>query len=168
VFWISEECLPNWTVLSFPKSFVAFILPCLHIVSIRKILERLSKKLKKAKYRIGNWREYNEALFSRGSLMILFDEKAIGSWQETQLSPRRGPSRLYSDIAIECALTLGAVFSLPLRTTEGLVRSVIELIRLALPTLDFFTLGGRRRALQVLLPRYQAKGAGRWLSTPQV
>jgi hypothetical protein len=115
--------------------------------------------LKKAKYRISNWREYNEALVNRGSLTFWFDEEAIEAWHETHPSGRRGAPRLYSDIAIECALTLGAVFRLPLRASEGLVSSVIELTRLALPTPDYTTLCRRRGALQVLLPRQLPNGA---------
>lgn len=115
--------------------------------------------MKKAKYHIGNWREYNEALVNRGSLTFWFDEEAIGSWRETQHSARRGAPRLYSDVAIECALTLGAVYSLPLRATEGLMRSVIELTGLGLPIPDYTTLCRRRSDLQVFLPRRLPKGA---------
>jgi hypothetical protein len=119
----------------------------------------VDKKLKKAKYRIRNWREYNQALVNRGSLTFWFDEEAIGSWCETQRSGRRGAPRWYSAIAIQCALTLGVVFRLPLRATEGLVRSVIELIGLALPTPDYTTLCRRRGGLPVFLPRHLPKGA---------
>ena len=130
------------------------------IYSIRsKQIERVSKELKKAKYRISNWREYNEALVNRGSLTFWFDEEAIGGWRETQPSGQRGAPRLYSDVAIQCALTLGAVFGLPLRATEGLVRSVIELTELALPTPDYTTLCRRRGDLQVFLPRRLSQGA---------
>jgi hypothetical protein len=41
----------------------------------------------------------------------------------------RWPPR-YSDLAIETALTLGMVFGLRLRQTEGFVTSVLELIGL--------------------------------------
>lgn len=119
----------------------------------------MGKKLKKAKYRISNWRDYNEALVNRGSLTFWFDEEAISSWHETHRSGRRGAPRWYSDIAIQCALTLGVVFRLPLRATEGLVRSVIELMSLVLPTPDYTTLCRRRGALPVFLPRHLPKGA---------
>jgi hypothetical protein len=118
----------------------------------------VGKKLKKAKYHINNWREYNEALVNRGSLTFWFDEEAIELWHQTQHSGRRGTPRRYSDVSIQCALILGVVFRLPLRATEGLVRSVIELMGLTLPTPDYTTLCRRRGDLQVHLPRHLAKG----------
>jgi hypothetical protein len=63
--------------------------------------------LKKSKYRIRNWRDYNEALVNRGSLTFWFDEETINSWHETQRSGRRGAPRWYCDVAIQCSLTLG-------------------------------------------------------------
>jgi hypothetical protein len=122
-------------------------------------MDRVAKKLKKAKCHIKNWRQYNEALVNRGSLTFWFEEEAIGSWQETQRSGRRGAPRRYSDMAIQCALILGVVFRLPLRATEGLVRSVIELIGLTLPTPNYTTLCRRRGGLQVRLPRHLSKEA---------
>ncbi len=115
--------------------------------------------MEKGRYRIRNWREYNEALVSRGQLTFWFDEEAIASWEETERTGRRGAPRVYSDVAIQCALTLRAVFRLPLRATEGLVRSVIVLMGLALPTPDYTTLCRRQGALEVVLPRRLPKGA---------
>ena len=42
----------------------------------------------------------------------------------------------YSDLAITTALTLRAVFRLPLRQTEGLIGSILELLNLDLPVPD--------------------------------
>ena len=88
-----------------------------------------------------------------------FDEEAIASWEETERTGRRGAARVYSDVAIQCALTLRAVFRLPLRATEGLVRSVIVLMGLALPTPDYTTLCRRQGAVGVVLPRRLPEGA---------
>jgi IS5 family transposase len=115
--------------------------------------------VKKARYRIRNWREYNEALVNRGQLTLWFDEEAVASWEEKERTGRRGAPRVYSDVAILCALTLRAVFRLPLRATEGLVRSVIVLMGLALPTPDYTTLCRRQGALEVVLPRRLPKGS---------
>ena len=67
--------------------------------------------MEKEKYRIRNWRKYNEALVSRGQLTFWFDEEAIASWEETERTGRRGAPRVYSDVAIQCALTLRVVLS---------------------------------------------------------
>ncbi len=109
--------------------------------------------MKKAKYRIRNWADYNQALVDRGSLTFWFDEEAMDSWIEQQRTGRRGAPRTYSDVAIQCVLTLRVMFRLPLRASEGLVRSLLELMDLALPTPDYTTLCRRQRELAVTLPR---------------
>src|SRR5688572_17081871 len=78
-----------------------------------------------------NWAEYNEALRQRGSLTVWFTEEAIAAWKA---APRTTPGGQphYSDLAITTALTLRAVFHLPLRQTEGLIGSVLQLLSLEL------------------------------------
>lgn len=49
-------------------------------------------------------------------------------------------------------LTLKAVYHLPLRATEGLMRSVLTLLGVELPVADFSTLSRRARTLAVQLP----------------
>lgn len=64
---------------------------------------------KKATYRIRNWNQYNKALIKRGSLTFWFDEEAIAAWYEGERTGRRGCPRTYSDVAIQCTLTLRGV-----------------------------------------------------------
>ncbi|MDQ3805246.1 MAG: IS5 family transposase, partial [Acidobacteriota bacterium] len=71
---------------------------------------------------------------------------------------RRGSPRTYSEAAILCMATLGEVYGLPLRATEGLTRSVFRLLGVGLPVPDYTTLSRRRRSLTVRLPR-RAKDA---------
>ncbi len=66
----------------------------------------------KTKYSVGNWREYEQGLRARGDVMIWFSEDAIAAWIPRG-KRKRGAQRLYSDLAIETALTLGIVFHLP-------------------------------------------------------
>jgi hypothetical protein len=54
-----------------------------------------------------------------------------------------------SDLAVETALILRAVFHQPLRQTEGLVGSLLELMRLDLPVPDHTTLSRRAGTLAV-------------------
>ena len=57
---------------------------------------------------------------------------------------RRGPHRAASsDLAIETSLILRTVFHQPLRQTEGLVGSLLELMGLDLPVPDHTTLSRR-------------------------
>jgi len=104
--------------------------------------------------RIRNWREYNRALVNRGRLTVWFDEEAIAARRKTEPGPGPGAPRRYSDLALECALVLKAVFHLSLRATQGFLASARELMALTLPipdystiacdyTIKFFTLGIR-------------------------
>jgi hypothetical protein len=81
------------------------------------------------KRRVTNWSEYNEALRQRGSLTVWFTDDAIAAWKA---APRTTPGGQphYSDLAITTALTLRAVFHLPLRQTEGLIGSILQLLDL--------------------------------------
>ena len=60
-----------------------------------------------------------------------------------------GGQPVYSAFAIETALTLRAVFRLPLRQTEGLIGSIIGLLGLDLDVPDHSTLSRRAETLQV-------------------
>ena len=100
------------------------------------------------RYRVQNWPEYNRALIARGSLTFWFDEEAIGSWRHTRRSNHSGRPRLYSDTAIQCALVLAAVFHLSLRSTQGFLASLVELMALELPVPDYSTVSRRQGALE--------------------
>jgi hypothetical protein len=61
-------------------------------------------------------------------------------------------------MALRCALTLREVYGLPLRSTQGLVRSLTHLLHLDLPTPHYSTLSRRAATLEVKLPGL-SKGA---------
>jgi hypothetical protein len=75
---------------------------------------------------------------------------AIAQWN-AKPSRRRGGQRKYSDLAIETALTLRLLFKLPLRQVEGFLRSVFDLMGLALDVPDHTTLSRRGKRLKVPL-----------------
>src|SRR5262245_19659536 len=101
------------------------------------------------RYRIRNWREYNRALINRGRLTVWLDEHAITAWRNTEPATGPGAPRLYADLAIECALVFKSVYHLSLRAAQGFLSSVVELMKLTLPILDYSTVSRRRGALQV-------------------
>lgn len=107
----------------------------------------------KRRYRIRNWRDYNSALIRRGSLTLWVEQGVVGRWQETAAPVRRGRRRLYSDLAITCALTLREVYHLPLRSTQGLVRSVLRLLGADVSAPHYTTLSRRAAHLDVQLGR---------------
>ena len=112
------------------------------------------KRLKnKKKYRVKNWKEYNEALKRRGSVDLWISESVLNSWYAQKHTGKKGHPQLYANSTIQCALTLQAVFRLPLRATQGFLKSILELLNLSkLPTPDYSTLSRRRNAIQVILP----------------
>jgi len=125
-----------------------------------KITRRRSPKRprtkRKRQYRIRNWHEYNAALVQRGSLTVWVDEAAVADWHNHQRSGQPGKPRTYSDLAITCMATLQVVYHLPLRATQGLLCSVVQLLGVDLEVPDYTTLCRRRQMLAVRLP-VQAK-----------
>ncbi len=116
----------------------------------------MSTHTKQAVYRVRNWREYNQALVRRGSLTVWVDEQALDAWAY-QGPAQWGGQYIYSDAAIPCLLTLRAVFRLPLRATQGMARSLFELMGLALDVPHYSTLSRRAADLAVDLSR-KSKG----------
>jgi hypothetical protein len=101
-------------------------------------------RIGKMKFKVTNWQEYEAGLRQRGSLTVWITPEALASWQAPKRMTRGGQPR-YSDLAIETALTLGLVFGLRLRQTEGLLASVLQLMRLDLAVPDHTTLSRRAR-----------------------
>ena len=86
-------------------------------------------RIGKMKFKVTNWPEYEAGLRRRGSLTLWMTPEALSSWQAPKRTTRGGQPR-YSDLAIETALTLGLVFGLRLRQTEGLLGSALKLMEL--------------------------------------
>ena len=123
-----------------------------------KYPKRSQYKYAKSPYRVRNWAEYEAGLRRRGDLTIWLSEDAIKSWREPP-SGRPGGQRTYADIAIEAALTIRMVFHLPLRQTEGFLRSLAQLFELDLPIPDHTTLSRRLKKLGDLrFPRLATDG----------
>src|SRR3990167_10584425 len=116
-----------------------------------------NKKKGKKKYRIRNWKEYNEALVNRGKIMFWITEDALRQWKERNKTGKRGKPKVFSDTAIEVALTLRAVFHLPLRQTEGFVVSVLERIGALVKSPDYSTLSIRSRSLSITIRVHPAR-----------
>ena len=73
----------------------------------------------------------------------------------TELTGQRGRPATYGDIAIECMLTLKAVYHLPLRSTQGLVESIIEKLELPIEAPNYTTVCRRQQELKVVLQKYK-------------
>jgi hypothetical protein len=101
----------------------------------------------KKAYRVRNWKEYNTSLVNRGSLTFWFSPDVIEQWQKGAVNVHG--NQIYSDMVITCGLTIRQLFRLPLRATEGLMRSMATLLELTVPTPDFTTLCRRGRSLSI-------------------
>jgi IS5 family transposase len=111
-----------------------------------KYPKRSQYKYAKSRYRIGNWPEYEAGLQMRGNLTVWLSDAALNAWR-APASGKPGGQRTYADIAIEAALTIRMVFHLPLRQTEGFLRSLAQLLELELPIPDHTTLSRRLKKL---------------------
>ena len=106
---------------------------------------------KKHKYRIRNWHDYNTALVNRGRLTLWLDPEVLRDWRNQERTGKRGKPRVYSDQAIACVLRLREVYRLPLRATEGLLRSLLRLLNVEVPVPCYSTLSRRQAGLAVAL-----------------
>ena len=99
-------------------------------------------KIPKAKYKVSNWREYDQALRQRGSLTVWVTPEALEAWAPEKTG-RRGRPTSYSDIVIETAVMLRLAMGKPWRQTEGMLRSIIQMLGLDLSVPDHTTLSRR-------------------------
>lgn len=107
---------------------------------------------KKQQYRIRNWGQYNRALIRRGSLTLWIDSRSTDSWLNTGPATRRGRRHTYTGAAALASLLVREVYHLPLRSTQGLVSSILRLMNLDLPSPHYSTLCRRARRLELSLP----------------
>ena len=98
----------------------------------------------KMEFKVTNWAEYEAGLRRRGSLTLWITPEALGGWAAPRRKTGGGQPR-YSDLAIETTLMLGMVFGLRLRQSEGLLSSVLAMMRLDLAVPDHTTLSRRAR-----------------------
>jgi hypothetical protein len=118
-----------------------------------KFNESRRHKIPKARYRVANWPEYDAALVRRGSLTVWFTEEAVAAWH-APATGERGGQPVYSAIAIETSLALRLVFHQPLRQTEGLLRSIADVLGINIAIPDHTTLSRRGGGLTILPKRF--------------
>ena len=112
--------------------------------------KRTQRKDVQKAYRVRNWREYETGLRARGSLTVwlgLTDGK-LANWNSPRPTRRKpGRQRKYSNHAIETTVTLGVVFGLASRQTEGFLRSLLTLLNLDNDVPDHSTISRRKARL---------------------
>ncbi len=125
-------------------------------------------------FKVQNWPAYEAGLRRRGSLTLWIEDAALACWQT------KGPAgqARYTNAAIQISLMLRSAFKLALRQTEGLMTSVLTLMRLTLSAPDHSTVSRRAVKLPVIQAAQvppgplhvlidstglQVYGAGQWL-----
>jgi hypothetical protein len=113
----------------------------------------------KSSYKITNWRKYNESLVQRGSITFWFSDDVTDQWAHPNDEPKVGHPFVYSDKAIECLLVLRELFRLPYRQTEGLGRSLVQLMQVDVAIPDYTSLAKRAAKLEIALAVSKHKGS---------
>lgn len=130
------------------------------IVKLLSCFETIANKklhpLSKDKYKVTNWPAYNAGLKQRGSLTLWVAADIASNWEQA-CEHKRGGQKVYSALAIESCLVLRKVYHLPLRQTEGFVKSIFGLLNIQVPVPCYTTLCRRSNGLSVNLSA--AKGA---------
>lgn len=117
----------------------------------------LSSRSRKKRRRVRNWCEYNTALVRRGEVTLWADRDVLEQWRSEVRTGKRGRPCVYAEQLIGCVLTLGTVYRLPLRATQGLFTSLVRLLGLPLRAPHYSTLCRRRAKMQAALPREEAQ-----------
>jgi hypothetical protein len=110
--------------------------------------KRCQAKYVKKSYKTANWPEYEAGLRQRGSVTVWISEEELKGWGPPEHGQRKpGGQQRYSNHAIETALTVGMVFHLALRQTEGFLGSLFALLGVDCRAPDHTTISRRARKL---------------------
>ena len=114
---------------------------------------------KGGRYKVRNWNEYNRSLKNRGSITLWLSEDVIKRWYYTG-QPQQGGQYKYSDDCIEACCIIRKVYRLPLRQTEGLVESIVGILKLNMDVPDYSSICRRSKVLKIssLLTKRSEKG----------
>jgi hypothetical protein len=105
--------------------------------------------------KIGNWKDYNNALKRRGNVLILIDEAVIeGTFSCPLPTHQNGHPKAYSDALILLILSIRELFRQPLRQTTGLAEGLFAQMNITYPVPDYTTLSRRADTLKVNLLNY--------------
>lgn len=111
------------------------------------------KHIKKAKYKIVNWPDYNKALINRGNLEIWLSPDIANWWYEQErIYDGSGAPFTYSSQAIAICYEVKLLFKLPLRQTQGLINSLFSLMRIDLKSPNYSRIARRLQSLELNKP----------------
>ena len=103
---------------------------------------------KSSRYKIKNWKEYNQALKERGSIEIWMNKQMEQEWKYAGPS-QRGAQYQYSDRCIEMAVVLRSVYHLKYRQLQGFLGSVVRQLGWSVQVPDYSVINRRVRRLDI-------------------
>ena len=88
--------------------------------------------MKKVRYKVHNWREYNRALKNRYSFTLWLDDKVQVEWL-AEPTGRDGSPQLYSDLAMQYCTAIRLLLRFLLKRCEGLLCPILRLLEQPTP-----------------------------------
>ena len=102
-----------------------------------------------------DWKNYNKSLVNRGSINFWLDEEALSKWTAKQTGKSGRPFQ-FSNEAITFFATVRYLFKLPLRATEGFLKSLFSALELLLIVPGYSAVC--KRMQKIILPTHLKKG----------
>ena len=102
----------------------------------------------KSRYKVKNWREYNRSLKNRGSLTLWMSEDVIERWYYKG-PKQRGAQYKYSAECVEACCMVRKVYRLGLRQTQGLVESIMGILKMEMDVPDYTVICRRSKKLKI-------------------
>lgn len=115
---------------------------------MKKTNKPCPKSAKCQRYKISNWKEYNEALKQRGSLEVWIDKDAEQLWYY-QGPAQRGAQYKYSETCMEMAITLRSIYHLRYRQLEGFLKSLVGMLGWSVKVPDYSVINRRKKKLKI-------------------
>lgn len=112
----------------------------------------------KDRYRIRNWKQYNQSLVNRGSITFWFNDDAIAKWYSAERTEKPGRPDIYSDDTIRCGLIIKAVFHVALRQLQGLIMSLIKILEIDLVCPHYSVFSRRAKDLNIPMRKFLKRG----------
>ncbi|WP_423064311.1 transposase [Candidiatus Paracoxiella cheracis] len=105
----------------------------------------------KQKYKVSNWREYNNALRNRANIEIWISDDIIHAWYEKdRVYDGKGAPQKFTDLAIITCHEIRQVFRLALRQCQGFMNSIFKMKALNIKSPDYSCLSKRLALLTAL------------------
>lgn len=102
----------------------------------------------KYKYKVTNWKEYNQSLCKRGSLTVWITDDIADAWYNEE-EKQAGGNYFYSDAAIELCLSIRSLYQLGYRQTQGYMESLFLLAKIDLYVPSYSQLQRRSKGLSI-------------------